>query len=81
MLEPDPDLFRVRATVKRGHDTDCSPVLEPEPGQTGFPLFSEAPFITWCHQNRKLRRQGRIHPTCLPLIRLWDEVDDPEQKS
>lgn len=77
MLEPDPDLFRVMAPVDRGQ----SAAIGPESGQTGFPLFSGAPFIVWYHQHRKSRRQGHIHPTCLPLIRLWDEADDHDQKS
>jgi hypothetical protein len=76
MLEPDPDLFRVMSPVDSGN----RPPFGPEPGQTGFPLFSEAPFVVWYHQHRKSRRQGHIHPTCQPPIRLWDEADDPNHK-
>lgn len=45
-----------------------------DPG--GFPLFSETPFLAWYHQHRKARCARRIHPSCLPPIRLWDETDD-----
>lgn len=77
MLEPDPDLHRVMSPVDRG----THPALGPESGPTGFPLFSEAPFLAWYHQHRKFRRLGHIHPTCQPSIRLWDEADDSSHKS
>ncbi len=79
MLEPapDPDLYSVMSPPDRG--TPSNP--EPESGPTAFPLFSEAPFLVWCHQHRKSRRLGHIHSTCQPPIRLWDETDDPNHKS
>ncbi|SDS39340.1 hypothetical protein [Pseudomonas oryzae] len=78
MLEPDPDLFRVMAPVDSGRSSTAH---GPETGQTGFPLFSDAPFVVWYHQHRKSRSQGHIHPTCLPPIRLWDEAEDHDRKS
>lgn len=77
MLESDPDLFRVMSPVDRAN----APPPGPDTGPTSFPLFSEAPFLAWYHQHRKSRRQGHIHSTCLPRIRLWDEVDDPDHTS
>ena len=53
-----------------------SAATEPSDAPGGFPLFSEAPFLAWYHQHRKARCARRIHPSCLPAIRLWDETDD-----
>lgn len=74
----EPDLLRPMSPVDSGNRP---PPFGLEPTPSGFPLFSEAPFVVWYHQHRKLRRQGHIHPTCQPPIRLWDEADEPSSQS
>ena len=74
MFEPDPAPFG--AAPGNGSGTEPPPPVEPASGPTSFPLFSEAPFLTWYHQHRKSRYAHRIHSSCLPPIRLWDETDD-----
>lgn len=48
----------------------------PENVATPFPLFSDTPFISWYLLHRKSRLLGHFHPSCKPLIKLWDETND-----
>lgn len=46
-----------------------------ETGATAFPLFSDTPFMSWHLQHRKLREREHVHPSCKPVIKLWDEAN------
>ncbi|ERI51698.1 hypothetical protein EA796_17625 [Pseudomonas sp. AOB-7] len=47
----------------------------PESGATPFPLFSDTPFMSWHLLHRKLRELEHFHPSCKPVIKLWDEAN------
>lgn len=47
----------------------------PENGAIPFPLFSDTPFSSWHLLHRKLRELEHFHPSCKPVIKLWDEAN------
>lgn len=76
MLETDP--IAVERTPDQPDASKHGGAATPgAPG--GFPLFSDTPFLACYHQQRKARWYRRLHPSCLPPIRLWDETDDEHQ--
>jgi hypothetical protein len=38
-------------------------------------LFSDTPFTNWHLLHRKSRLLDHFHPSCQPLIKLWDEAN------
>lgn len=54
------------------------PPSNEEIGPGTFPVFADPPFLAWQTLHRKHDLFQRIHPSCLPVILLWDEVDDYE---
>lgn len=49
---------------------------EYEIGATSFPMFTEAPFLTWYHRHLKSSLCRQLHPTATPVILLWDESEE-----
>ncbi len=47
----------------------------PESDAMAFPLFSDTPFMSWHLLHRKLRELEHFHPSCKPVIKLWDEAN------
>jgi hypothetical protein len=56
---------------------------EPEPTEfdreacaTAFPVFADAPFLTWYHRHLKYDLCRQLHPSATPVILLWDESEE-----
>ena len=65
------------AATRRSLDAD-DPALACGPEPTAFPVFTEPPFFAWQNLHRKHELFNSLHPSCQPLILLWDELDEPE---
>ena len=62
---PDRRANGVRETIATHPESDALP----------FPLFSDTPFMNWNLLHRKYRLLDHLHPSCQPLIKLWDEAN------
>lgn len=49
---------------------------EPDTGAIAFPVFADAPFLTWYHRHLRYSLCRQLHPTATPVILLWDESEE-----
>ena len=64
------------APFQRRKDDVKQTASSQETGQSAFPLFADPPFLAWQHRHQKNLRRRQLHPSGMPLILLWDELDE-----
>lgn len=64
------------APLQRRKDDVPQPSAGQEADLGAFPLFADPPFLVWQHRHQKNRQCRQLHPSGMPLILLWDEIDE-----